>query len=214
MSQLHLGAAVARRAQGLYAAELAFTDHWIGNVLDKVDSAGLTDSTAVMYTSDHGVFLGEHGLIGKSGRHLHRELHHTPFLIRHPDRKHAGHRSGYFASTNDVASTMLSFMGLPKAKQMDGQDLTLAFEDPRRLAVRRYMTASFDDYVMCHDGRYLFTMNTDGSEKQLYDTKRDRGEKHNIVAKQPATVRRMIAALKRDARGPLPRFGSTGVKPG
>jgi len=214
MSQLKLGAAVARRAQGLYAAELAFTDHWIGNLLDKVDSVGLTDSTAVMYTSDHGVFLGEHGLIGKSGRHLHRELHHTPFLIRHPGRKLAGHRSGYFASTNDVASTMLAFMGLPKARQMDGQDLTLAFDDPRRLVPRKYMTASFDAYVMCHDGRYLFTMRSDGREKMLFDTKTDKAERHNIVAKQPATVRRMVAALKRDARGPLPRFGATGVLPG
>ncbi|HEY4279707.1 MAG TPA: sulfatase [Conexibacter sp.] len=213
MSQLGLSAAVARRAQGLYGAELAFTDHWIGNVLDKLDSVGLTDSTAVMYTSDHGVFLGEHGLIGKSGRHLHKELHHTPFLIRHPDRKLAGHRSGYFASTDDIASTLMSFVGVPLARTMDGQNLTLAFDDPRRLSPRRYMTASFDDYVMCHDGRYLLTMRTTGAEKQLWDTKKDPHELHNIAGSQPATVRRLVAALRRDARGPLPRFGSTGAIP-
>ena len=90
MSQLGLSAAVAKRVQGLYGAELAFTDHWIGNLLGKVASAGLTDSTAVMYTSDHGVFLGERGLIGKSGRHLHKEMHHTPFIVKHPGRSLAG----------------------------------------------------------------------------------------------------------------------------
>jgi len=211
MEDLNLSQAVAKRAAGLYAAELAFTDHWIGNLLERVDQVGLTDTTAVMYTSDHGVLLGEYGLIGKSGRHLHRELHHTPFVIRHPDQKLAGHKSGYFASTNDVASTLLSFLGVPRARDMDGQDLTKAFTNPRQLTPRKYMTASFDNYVMCHDGRYLFTMATDGSNKHLWDTHNDPKELHDIVGSNPKIVARMIAELKREAGGPLPRFGHTGV---
>lgn len=213
MSQLGLSSAVAKRVRGLYAAELAFTDHWIGNLLAKVEGAGLTDSTAVMYTSDHGVFLGEHGLIGKSGRHLHRELHHTPFIVKHPDRKLAGHRSSWFASTNDVAPTLMSFLGVRPTRRMDGEDLTAMFQRARRgeIATRRYMTASFDDYVMCHDGRWLLTMRSDGFDKQLFDTRRDRREVRNVVRRHPDVVRRLIAALKRDAGGPLPRFGRDGV---
>ena len=211
MSKLGLSSAVARRVQGLYGAELAFADHWIGNLLAKVASAGLEDSTAVMYTSDHGVLLGEHGLIGKSGRHLHKEIHHTPFIVRHPDRKLAGRRSRYFASTNDVAPTLMSFLGVKPGRRMDGEDLTAIFERGRKVAPRKYMTASYDDYVMCHDGRWLLTMRTDGSDKQLFDTKYDRREVRNVVGSQPGVVRRLTAALRRDAGGPLPRFGPSGV---
>ena len=214
MGVLGLSSAVAQRVQGLYAAELAFTDHWIGNLLGKVESAGLTDATAVMYTSDHGIFLGERGLIGKSGRHLHRELHHTPFVVRHPERKLAGRRNAYFASTNDVAPTLMSFLGVRPGRFMDGEDLTAIFDRARRgeIAPRRFMTASYDDYVMCHDGRWLLTMRTDGFDKQLFDTARDRGETRNLAAARPDVVRRLTAALRRDAGGPLPRFGRTGVR--
>lgn len=213
MSQLGLSPAVAQRVQGLYSAELAFTDHWIGNLLAKVASAGLTDSTAVMYTSDHGVFLGEHGLIGKSGRHLHRELHHTPFIVRHPGRSLAGHRSAYFASTNDVAPTLMSFLGVRPGGRMDGEDLTAVFDRARKgeVAPRDYMTASYDDYVMCHDGRWLLTMRSDGADKQLFDTRYDRGEVRNVAGRHLDVVRRLTAALRRDAGGPLPRFGRSGV---
>jgi len=214
MSQLGLSSAVAQRVQGLYAAELAFTDHWIGNLLGKVEGAGLTDSTAVMYTSDHGVLLGEHGLIGKSGRHIHQEIHHTPLIVKHPDRKLAGRRNAYFASTNDVAPTLLGFLGVRPGRQMDGEDLTAAFDRARKgeLAMRRYMTASYDDYVMCHDGRWLLFMRTDGFDKNLFDTKRDRRETRNLAAARPDVVRRLTAALKRDAGGSLPRFTRTGVR--
>ena len=214
MSQLGLSPAVAKRVQGLYAAELAFADHWIGNLLGKVASAGLTDSTAVMYTSDHGVLLGEHGLIGKSGRHIHKEIHHTPFIVKHPDRKLAGRRNAYFASTNDVATTLLGFLGVRPARSMDGEDLTAIFDRTRKgeIAPRKYMNASYDDYVMCHDGRYLLTMRTDGSDKQLFDTKTDRGETRNLAASRGDVVRRLTAALKRDAGGPLPRFTRNGVR--
>jgi len=213
MSQLGLSPAVAKRVQGLYAAELAFTDHWIGNLLGKVESAGLTDSTAVLYTSDHGILLGEHGLIGKSGRHIHKEIHHTPFIVRHPERKLAGRRNGYFASTNDVAPTLLGFLGIRPGRRMDGEDLTAVFERARKreLVPRTYMTASYDDYVMCHDGRWLLTMRTDGFDKQLFDTQTDRGETRNLAATRPDVIRRLTAALKRDAGGALPRFTRSGA---
>jgi arylsulfatase A-like enzyme len=200
---------------GLSPAELAFADHWIGNLLGKVASAGLTDTTAVMYTSDHGVFLGEHGLIGKSGRHLHRELHHTPLIVRHPQRKLAGRRNAWFASTNDVAPTLMSFLGVkpPTRSRMDGEDLTAFFDRARghEVAPRAYMTAAYDDYVMCHDGRWLLTMRSDGADRKLFDTRRDPRELHDVAGRNPAIVHRLSAALRRDAGGPLPRFGRTGV---
>jgi hypothetical protein len=73
------------------------------------------------------------------------------------------------------------------------------------------MTASYDDYVMCHDGRWLLSMRTDGFDKQLFDTRYDRGETRNLAASRTDIVRRLTAALKRDAGGSLPRFGRTGT---
>lgn len=206
MDVLGLSRAVARRVGGLYAAELAFADHWIGNLLGEVDAGGLADTTAVMYTSDHGIFLGEHGLIGKSGRNLHREIHHTPFIVRDPARRRPGARSGFFASTNDVAPTLMSYLGVRPGRRMDGEDLTVLFD--RRAPPRRpYMTASYDDYVMCGDGRWLLTARSDGSDRKLFDTKRDPRERRNVIGRHPDVAARLWRALRREAGGPLPRFG-------
>ncbi len=73
------------------------------------------------------------------------------------------------------------------------------------------MTAAYDDYVMAHDGRWLLTMRSDDADKQLFDTRRDPRELHDVAGRNPAVVARLVTALVRDADGPLPRFGPTGV---
>ena len=70
----------------LYAAELTFADRWIGKLLNKLDDLGLADNTVVYYLSDHGVTLGEHGIIGKSTPRPYPEIHHVPYMIQRPRR--------------------------------------------------------------------------------------------------------------------------------
>lgn len=79
--------------RAMYAGEATLVDNWIGRVLEKVDSLGLYEDTAIIFTSDHGFYLGEHGLIGKSiiigdfygSAPMYEEVAHIPLFIRLPD---------------------------------------------------------------------------------------------------------------------------------
>src|SRR5690606_25480305 len=96
----------------LYAAEVTFVDRWIGKLLNRLDELGLAENTVIYYLSDHGLTLGEHGIIGKSTPRPRREIHHVPYIIHDPSGRRAGDTSRYFASTHDVARTICSFLGV------------------------------------------------------------------------------------------------------
>ena len=78
----------------------------------RLDTLGMAESTWVIVLGDHGVLLGEHGWMGKPHSLAHREVYRVPYMIRHPGGRKAGRRSGYYASTHDVATTALSAAGV------------------------------------------------------------------------------------------------------
>lgn len=70
--------------KALYAGEVTLVDRWIGRLLEKIEDLGLCEDTAVIFTTDHGTYLGEHGYIGKRN-HLYEEVARIPLIIRMPD---------------------------------------------------------------------------------------------------------------------------------
>ena len=108
-----------------YSAEVTMTDHWLGHFLDKAQGLGILDNTMLIVLSDHGHAFGEHGYAGKVASALYPELMDTFFFIRHPGGKGAGERSDHYASTHDVAPTILGSMGVGRHPQMEGQDLSV-----------------------------------------------------------------------------------------
>jgi arylsulfatase A-like enzyme len=100
------------RMRALYAGEVTMVDRWFGRFMDSMEASGRLDDTAVVVLADHGVALGEHGYTGKPFNALWPELTDIPFMIRHPDGLGAGGTSDYFASTHDVAPTILGILGL------------------------------------------------------------------------------------------------------
>src|SRR5919205_1499686 len=106
----------------------------------------LLESTLLIVISDHGVALGEHGYTGKPHYALWPELTDIVFLIRHPGGKGAGRVSDYYASTHDVAPTVLGALGVEPPSPMQGQDLTVLL-DGGEPEPRPYFTASYHDHV-------------------------------------------------------------------
>ena len=100
------------RMKARYAAEITMMDRWLGRFLDKMEELGLFDNTLLILLSDHGIALGEHGFTGKPSYVLWPEITDIPFFIRHPEGKGAGQTSDYYASTHDVAPTILGFLGI------------------------------------------------------------------------------------------------------
>ena len=85
------------RVRELYAAEIAFTDEWIGRLMNRLADQNLLDETVVIYSSDHGLTLGEQGIVGKHGARAQWHIYHVPFFIRHPEGKLAGQWDDFYA---------------------------------------------------------------------------------------------------------------------
>jgi arylsulfatase A-like enzyme len=202
-----------QQVRELYAGELTYIDAWIGRLLNLLDDLKLADRTVVYYLSDHGILLGEHGLMGKANSMLGKEIHSVPYIIRHPERKRAGETSDYFASTHDVAPTILSFQGLTVPGTMDGEDLTVMFDgaDPPE---RAYWTTAYADHVAAGDGRWLLIADNQGKEKRLFDTEDDPDEENDVAGDNPDVVNRLWGNIVADAGGTMPVFGKTGVVTG
>jgi arylsulfatase A-like enzyme len=195
------------RMKALYAAEVTMVDTWLGNLLDKMSDLGLFENTLLILLSDHGVAHGEHGITGKPPYALWPEVTDIPFLIRHPGGKGAGEVSDYYASTHDVAPTILGFLGIEPPEPMDGQDLTVFF-DGEKPDPRHHFVLGFHDHAWARDERYVMFSRYDGSGAKLYDVREDPGMTSDVSGEYPDIAKKMFGNyVLKDAGGPLPTYG-------
>ncbi|MEJ7826523.1 MAG: sulfatase [Solirubrobacteraceae bacterium] len=205
--------AQVERVRELYAAELTWMDAWLGRLLNKLDDLGLAERTVVHYMSDHGIVLGEKGILGKANSSLGSEVHRIPYMIRHPEGRRAGESTGYFASTHDVAPTLLSLQGIASPGAMDGEDLSVLF-DGKEPPARDIWTTAYADFVAAGDGRYVLIADNQGKSRQLYDRRTDPAEENDVAQGNRDVVDRLWGAVVAQAGGTMPVFSKTGVVSG
>ncbi|MGA9277971.1 sulfatase family protein [Ilumatobacter sp.] len=113
-----------------YLRVVASMDDNIGRLLDYLDEHDLTDDTIVIYTSDQGFFLGDHGWFDK--RLMYEESLRMPLLIRYPDQIGPGSTSDQIVTNVDFASTILDLCGLEIPDHVQGRSFApvLRGEDP------------------------------------------------------------------------------------
>lgn len=124
-----------KHCRNLYAGEVSLVDRWIGYLLQRVEDLGLLDETAIMITSDHGFYLGEHGYIGKGiireGRFqslpLYPEVSCIPLIVRLPGGRGA-RRSKAFAQPVDLMATILELLDVSLPGTVQGKSLLPVFE--------------------------------------------------------------------------------------
>ena len=118
--------------RAMYAGEATLVDRWIGFLLEKIDELGLFENTTVIFTADHGFYLGEHNLIGKSiimgDAHglapLYEEVAHIPLLIRLSDNIGKKHQIiENLVQTPDITATILDIAGVIGETQIEGFSL-------------------------------------------------------------------------------------------
>lgn len=177
-----------RRAHTDYAAAVTMTDRWLGKFLDRFDELGLADDTAIVLLADHGVLLGERGWIGKIPGELHPEMAQVPFLIVHPDGKRAGESSEYFASTHDVAPTVLSLLGVDQPNWMNGHDLAPLLADEQPQARPFHYGGMYNRFFIRND-QWLLLGDTLGGNRQLFDLTLDPGEWNDVATASRANKR-------------------------
>lgn len=124
----YLSDAELNHCRALYAGEVTLVDHWIGHLLDRAESLGLMENTAIVIFSDHGFYLGEHGYIGKSiitptaqqALPLYPEVARVPMLVHVPGVK-GGRRIAGRVQTIDLMPTVLDWLGVPVPNTVEAQ---------------------------------------------------------------------------------------------
>jgi len=111
-----------------YYALCSQVDENIGRVLSCLEELKLTDSTIIVFTSDHGDFLGEHGLLYKE--HLYDGSLHVPLIIYDPRRKKTGLRYSGLIETIDIMPTLLEMINLRVPDQIQGKSLVPVIDNP------------------------------------------------------------------------------------
>jgi arylsulfatase A-like enzyme len=104
-----------------YLRSIASVDDNLGRVLDFLDREGLAQNTVVVYTSDQGFFLGDHGWFDK--RWMYEESLRTPLLVRWPAGIEPGSVSDALVQNLDLAETFLELAGAPVPRTMQGESL-------------------------------------------------------------------------------------------
>jgi arylsulfatase A-like enzyme len=157
-----------------------------------------------MVISDHGVGLGEHGIVGKLPNSLWPEITDIMFFARHPEGAGAGKTSDFYASTHDVAPTILGHLGIEPPEPMDGADLSVILdgEEPEE---RTHFTLGYHTYVWARDETHVFFSRNDGANAKLFNLQEDPEMRNNIALQNQDTLNRMYNDyVLRDAGGSPP----------
>ena len=197
---------VLGRMRDLYAAEVTMTDHWLGELLDRVRRHDLERETVIALVGDHGILLGEHGWTGKVQVGLYPALTRVPLILVHPDRRRAGSESDWFASTHDLAPTLLAMAGVRRPERMTGANLSRVFRG-KRLPERDYAWGGYSDSFFIRSRHWmLWGYNRPGNFK-LFDLRRDPGMYHNVAGRYPGMVSLLLGKLLDRVDGRLPWYG-------
>jgi arylsulfatase A-like enzyme len=184
-----------------YLATVQSVDDNVGRVLDYLDQAGLARNTIVIYTSDQGFFLGDHGLFDK--RFMYEESLRMPFLVRWPAVIKPRSRSDAMALNVDFAETFLDAAGLAVPNGMQGRSLMPVLRgrvpaDWRTSMYYRYYHDPGDHNTRAHYGVRTMTHKLihfwKKDQWELYDLVNDPLEMNNIYG-QPGQEQ-LIARLK------------------
>jgi arylsulfatase A-like enzyme len=186
-----------------YAETLLALDEGVGRVLDHLERSGLAKSTLVLYLSDNGFSLGEHGLIDK--RHAYEESIRIPMLAWAPGYIPGGSQVTAMVRNIDLAPTILELAGLARPRDMDGRSVLAVLQgrstpEPEELLYEYYWEFAFPHtptVFALRDARYKYIYyHGIWDLNELYDLETDPLEQHNLI-EVPAFQERVRAMRKR-----------------
>ncbi|HET7559340.1 MAG TPA: sulfatase-like hydrolase/transferase [Limnochordia bacterium] len=173
-----------QRDMAIYYGMISFMDRAIGRILTALDRLGLAENTLVVFTTDHGHLLGQHGLIAKGAFHY-EDLLRLPFLVRYPGQVPAGGTSGALQSLVDLAPTFLHAAGLAIPGAMQGVDQLAVWRGEAERARAHVLVENRHQPTQVHlrtyiDDRYKLTVYRDQPYGELFDLVADPGEINNL----------------------------------
>jgi len=173
-----------------YLACISSIDDNVGRVLEYLDESGLADNTIVVYTSDQGFYLGEHGWFDK--RFIYNESFKIPLLVRWPGHVQPGSQNDEMVQNLDFAQTLLDAGGIAALDDMQGESLVPLLEGSEHKWVREAVYYHYYEYPAVHMVKRHYAIVTkeyklvhfyyDVDEWELYDRLNDPHEINNVYA--------------------------------
>lgn len=181
-----------RLLRASYLAMIDLIDVQVGRLLDALEASGQAQNTLVLFMSDHGEMLGDHGLYLK-GPYFYEPAIRVPFIARLPDRVQAGRRSSALVELTDLAPTLLEACGLPEELGMQGRSFWPLLSE-RDVEAHNHRTDIYCEYynakpwhkdpaahaTMIRDERYKLVAVHGQAEGELYDLDTDPTETRNL----------------------------------
>ena len=178
-------------------------DRNINRLLNAIDDMGLRENTIVIYTSDQGFYLGEHGWFDK--RFMYEESFSTPFVIRYPGHIKPGTSVNEMVMNIDIAPTLLSYAGIKAPEDIQGESIQPLLEGKRVKAWRKYLYYHYYEYPLSHKVAKHFGVSSDRYKLiyyydpvkswELFDLKKDPQEMKNVYG-DPA-YQKVVASMKK-----------------
>lgn len=176
-----------RGIRARYYAKVTHVDHSIGKVLRELESLSLYENTIVIFNSDHGDMLGDHGLSQKNVPY--EPSIRVPFIIRWPDVTEAGAVSDDLISLIDVMPTLIDGLGLQYPKEYGPLPGTSLYSPD---GISSHKETVFIDYgsgpdrwVSARNKIYKYTAWASGGREELYNVIDDPREMHNLISSHP-----------------------------
>ena len=171
-----------------YLGTISSVDDNVGRVLDYLDTSGLDQNTIVVYTSDQGFYLGEHGWFDK--RFIYNESFKTPLLIRWPNKITPGTTEDQMVQNLDFAQTFLEAAGINAPDDMQGESLIPLLTGQKESWNRDAVYYHYYEYPSVHMVKRHYGIVTkeyklvhfyyDVDEWELYDRLKDPNEINNV----------------------------------
>ena len=189
---------VARRGREYYYGAISWVDEQIGRIMQTLKDENLLENTLVIFTSDHGELLGDHGSFHKF-QHYEGSVH-IPMILRWPEKLGKGQKREEFVDLNDIFPTMLDAAGidclektsLPGASLLDtslsGRDRTIQYIEHSHGSKR---------WISLRDKRYKYVYFYSEGQDELYDLLEDPEERINIADQD------YCAEIRKNLRGQL-----------
>jgi len=205
-----------RNLRAHYCAESELVDRWVGRILEKIDDLDLWQNTVVVFTTDHGMSLGEHNRTGKSNIHhsdnrywpIYPEIAHIPCMIAAPGLE-GGRTVDALLQPPDIAPTLLDLAGvkLKPPEPFHGRSFAPLLRGRSRRPLRELAIAGqFRRPVngkpprnsmtpVLYTKRWAYVPKGARGRRELYDLRADRLAAKNVLAQHPRVADRLHAAF-------------------
>ena len=186
-----------------YLRCIASVDDNIGRLLDYLDTSGLADNTIVIYSSDQGFYLGDHGWFDK--RWMYEESLRMPFIVRWPGVVKPGSKNTDLIQNLDFAETFLDIAGASVPDDMQGQSIVPLLKGKTPRNWRKSIYYQYFEYPGAHSVRRHYGVRTQRyklihyyniNEWELFDLKNDPNELKSVYA--DATYTKIVKRLKKE----------------